>query len=127
MHFFSFKLEKLILNKMKVLLLFIILHLQLQEIECFFPGSTNSILNLTNRNLVCLNQITITYNGTTTYNYGNFITTVNNNTVISNRAHIADYCIVYQITQTRNGLLEVQTTWTLTASVNEFRDTAITR
>jgi len=111
---------------MKFLLLFIILNVQFIENEGFFSGSVNSILNSLARNISCLNQLTITYNGTTNY-YDITSFTVNNNSFSSSYIFGAAYCIVYQITQIKNGLLNVQTTWTMTYGANEFRNTAINR
>jgi hypothetical protein len=111
---------------MKFLLLLIILNVQFIENEGFFSGSVSSILNSLARNISCLNQITTTYNGTTNY-YDITSFAVNNISFSSPYIFGAAYCIVYQITQIKNGLLNVQTTWTMTSGANEFRNTAINR
>jgi len=113
---------------MKFFLLFVIVYLRCTKVECFLSGPINSIFTPTGRNLACLNLYIVNYNGTTTFSVGLAGMTIGNLLSFSSNYFVgADYCIVYRITQIRNNLLEEQITWTMTNSINEFRNTAMNR
>ena len=113
---------------MKFLIILILLCLRSTEIAGFLSGPVNAISTSMNRNLTCSMLVTLSYNsGTTAYAYANGYTS--NGSIPNATIYFSggDYCIVYQITQPLNGFLAVQTVWTMTSYVNEYRNTAIKR